>query len=296
MSVLVLGAGVAGHSAVCWLHDWKLPYTWLDDRPQTGGVLRRLHNPLHNTPGQRHPHGASLADALDAERAALHIPPPTRAAITHATHDARGITLHAANQTFGPAHTLILATGTRYRTLDVPGEAEGLAAGYVHQSASGAAHRVAGKPAVMIGGGDAAYEGALILARHGCPVTLLQRGPTSRAQAHFIAEVAQHPLIRVLTGQQVVSIAPTPAGCAVLTADGARHEAAGAFVRIGVAPRLPALWAALDLDAEGYVVVDAAQRTNLPGVLAAGDVTDNPLRSVVCAAGAGARAAHTARA
>ncbi len=295
MSVIILGAGVAGHSAACWLHDWGEAYTWLDDQPEAGGVLRRLHNPLHNTPGQRHADGPSLVRALGAERAALEIPAPRRFEASQVTRSGDELVITDAQGSAVSGRALILATGTCYRRLEVPGEEAGLEAGLVRQSASGYAKQVAGREVAMIGGGDAAYEGALILAAHGCAVHLIQRG-AARARAQFVEQVAATPAIRILSGAQVAAMEPGDGELGLTLDDGARLTVACAFVRVGVSPRLPKLWAPLELDAAGYVVVDRAQRTSLAGVFAAGDVTDCPLRSVVTAAGSGALAAWGARA
>jgi thioredoxin reductase (NADPH) len=294
--IVVLGAGVAGHSAICWLRDWHVPALWLDDQPAPGGLLRRLHNPLHNTPGARYADGPAMVAALDAERAALHIAAPHITTI-HAIQRAEDETLRliAADEAMIPASAIILATGTRYRRLGVPGEQEGLASGLVRQSASGGASAVAGQRVAIVGAGDAAYEGALILAEHGCQVHLLTRGQV-RAQPHFVQRVAAHAAITRHAQTQLAAISPGPLGATLRLVGGGVLEVASVFVRIGVEPQHPALWAEPVRDAQGYLVVDRAQRTSLPGLLAAGDVTDNPLKSVVSAAGDGARAAWTCRA
>ena len=189
---------------------------------------------------------------------------------------------------------VILATGTRYRTLGVPGEAEGLGS-YVLQSSAQHAAAVAGRPVAVVGGGDAASENALNLARVGCAVTLLMRSEP-RARESFREQVAADPNIEVLPiPTTITSLEPRDDGCRLHLDDDSILDVAALFVRISVDPVLPELSPMPERDREGYLVVDREGRTSLPGLLAAGDVTDLPLRGLATAMGAGARAAKIAQ-
>ena len=292
---LIVGAGPAGLSAALWLHELRVPFTWWSADGQLGGTLARVNNPIQTLPGQPLARGKDAVSAWRDHVQALGLPGPAPQAVTELAWSAQGWSAHGLL-----AQQVILATGTRYRRLGLPGELEGLGR-YTSQSASGDAARVAGQTVAMVGGGDAAVEGALILAQRGCQVHLLTRSPTLRARADFIERLKAHPGIRRWPAPtRVLAIHERPQGCALdLEVQGkqAALEVACLFVRVGVEPVVPAIQGpptadALAQDAQGYLIVDRQQRASWPGLWAAGDVISDPLQAVSWALGQGARAAR----
>ncbi len=292
LGVTVIGAGPAGLSAALWLHDFDVPFSWFEATSAVGGTLRRVHNRIKNYPGCLYRNGMDLAQALERHLQDRSLS-PTEATLESIDLSGGPPILTLDGELF-TASRVILALGTRYRTLDVPGEAEGLGK-WVSQSAMADAPRFAGRGVAVVGGGDAAYENALRLARQGCSVKLLMRSEP-RARVSFLRAVEEHPAIEVAPVPTVVNeIEPTVRGC-VLSLDRAgepqRMEVAGLFVRIGVDPLVVDGMRPLRSDREGFLLVDDDGRTSHRQVFAVGDITSRPLRSVATAVGQGALAAQ----
>ncbi|MEM1347589.1 MAG: NAD(P)/FAD-dependent oxidoreductase [Myxococcota bacterium] len=295
----LLGAGAAGLSCMLWLHDYGIDTMWHAPVEDLGGILRRVNNRIHNYVGGRYDHGAHLREAF---RQQLSTTPDldgpsgrTVTGIVFGEEDAPH-TLKLDDGTECTADVVVLATGTRYRALGVPGEEE-LRGEFVAQSGNREGARFAGLSVGLVGGGDAGFENALILAeRHHATVRMLLRNEEFRARDEFVERVRAHPKI---------SFHPFPTSVRAIERFGARARLTlevgpqtehlvvdGLFVRIGTEPVLPELNQGLRADDEGYLHVDHHQRTSRPRVLAAGDVVAHPLRAVATAVGAGARAAY----
>jgi thioredoxin reductase (NADPH) len=151
---------------------------------------------------------------------------------------------------------------------------------------------------VVVGGGDAAFENALLLAEVGCRVTLVARGDL-RARREFRERVARNAAIVVMDRTRVLAIDGDRYVQAVRL-DGPRGtstlEAAGVVVKIGVVPNSEWCAGPLERDAEGYLQIDAELRTSHRRAWAAGDVTRPPVLAMAVAVGQGALAANAIRA
>lgn len=289
---VVVGAGIGGVNAALWLRDLRVPFQWFE-RAQVGGLLWKVRNPIENASGGVYPEGgARLVEEHVAQLRALGDLWPQPREVQSIEIDAQGATLSFAHHGALRARFVILATGTRARRLNIPGE-DGPR---VFRSASAHAQEVQGQEVAVVGGGDAALEGALILARHGCTVHLLCRSAPTGARPSFVEQAGQHPRVRMWPIPTVVE-ALEPHSDSVrarLLTQARAHQldVHAVFVRIGVEPVLPALSVTPALDARGYVQVDADQRSTLEPIFAVGDLSAHPLQAIVKAAGDGARAAH----
>lgn len=293
---LIVGGGVAGLSAALWLRDFGVPFDWVDAGARVGGMLHRVNNRIDNFPGSEWIDGRELAAALREQVFNNNLRPEAATlARLILESDASSGALRADFHDLPSRHyeAVMLATGTRYRTLGVPGESEGMGT-YISQSAMADAARFAGQEVAVVGGGDAALENALRLASFGCRVHLLARS-APRARESFLDEARHNPNITLWpVPTSVTKISPTSKGCALeLRGEDAPAmlAVAGLFVRIGIAPVVPDA-PGLALDERGFVITDADRRTSLPGVFAIGDLRKTPLRSVATAAGDGSLAAR----
>jgi thioredoxin reductase len=150
----------------------------------------------------------------------------------------------------------------------------------------------------VVGGGDAAFENALILAEAGSRVTIASRG-ASRAREEFRARVASHPAIEVLEHTRVTGVLGDREvrGVRLEGPKGPGERAVeGVVIKIGSVPNTEWCRDALACDAEGYIKVDARGRSSLSRVWAAGDVTRPPLLAIAVAAGQAALALADIRA
>jgi thioredoxin reductase (NADPH) len=288
--VLVVGAGPAGLSAALWCRSFGLPVDVVEGGPRLGGQLHRIYHVVENYPGLRAT-GAELVAALEAQAAATGL--ALRCGRAVAGLEPEPLAVRFSDGERERADRLVVATGTRPRTLGVPGEAELTGRG-VYGSATRHRGEVAGVDVVVAGGGDAAYENALLLAEAGCRVTVAVRGAQPRARQSFRDRVESHPAIRVLLATRVDAILGDDRVRAVRLAGpggASEHEAAAVFVKAGVMPNTEWCGDVLAKDAEGYLVVGESLRTSHARIWAAGDVTRPALPSLAHAVGDGARAA-----
>lgn len=300
--VALIGAGAAAISAATWLHLRHVPFIWLSESSRIGGTLNRVHNSFKNYPPNHYPNGAALVADFEKHLRECNIQLPLTQRVEHITitPETQLNTLHFQNPDHSPvfARLVILATGTRYRRLNIPGE-DACNAPYISQSSMADAEKFSGQTVAVVGAGDAAFENALHLAAHGCTVHLLARTHNFRARNAFVQAAKSHPNITIFpTPVTVTKITPTQDNGCVLTLQtptGPQSLSISCiFIRIGVEPVIPSTTPPLQTQPDGYLITDIHQRTNIPTILAAGDLTHNPLRSVATATGSGATAARTA--
>jgi alkyl hydroperoxide reductase subunit F len=207
--------------------------------------------------------------------------------------------VHLANGAVLKAKTIVLATGARWREINVPGERE-----YRNHGVAYCPHcdgpLFKGKRVAVIGGGNSGVEAAIDLAGIVREVTLFEFGAQLRAD-----EVLQRKL-RSLANVTIVTQAQTTE----ITGDGKKVnglvykdlrsgetktvELEGVFVQIGLVPNTEWLKGTVELSKHGEIVVDARGATSVPGVFAAGDVTTVPFKQIVIAVGEGAKASLAA--
>ena len=195
--------------------------------------------------------------------------------------------------------TVILATGARWRNVNVPGEAE-----YRNHGVAYCPHcdgpLFKGKKVAVIGGGNSGVEAAIDLAGVVEHVTLIEFAEQLRADAVLVSRLKSLPNVVILTNAQTTEITGDGQKVNGLSytdrATGQSHhvELAGVFVQIGLVPNTEFLKGTLELSRFGEIMVDAKCHTSVPGVFAAGDVTTVPYKQIVIAAGEGAKAALSA--
>ena len=207
----------------------------------------------------------------------------------HRIHTAKGVE---------EAKTIILAMGAAPRPLGLPCEAALTGAGISYcATCDGAFFR--NRAVAVAGGGDTALSDALYLARFASKVYLIHRRDALRGSAVLQQAVFAEEKIELVWSSVVTELL----GDDVLGGLTVEHvqtketrglDVAALFVAVGTLPRNALIKETLACDAGGYVITDAAMRTSVPGVYAAGDVRNTPLRQVVTAAADGAVAATQA--
>jgi thioredoxin reductase (NADPH) len=194
------------------------------------------------------------------------------------------------------ARTLILAMGAEHRKLGVPGELAFGGKG-VSYCATCDAPFFRDRRTIIVGGGDSAMEEAVSLAKFAAEVLVVHRRREFRASQVMLDRARSVPNIRWLVPYEVEEIVGNSAVSAARLhhlESGARHDeqAGGVFVTIGHVPRSELLHSVVDLDPEGYVLVQGrSSATSVPGIFAAGDLVDRVYRQAVTAAGSGCQAA-----
>jgi thioredoxin reductase (NADPH) len=291
--VIIIGAGPAGLSAALWCDELGLDTLVIEQAGEVGGQLLRVHNPVENYLGVSAANGRELRDLFAAQVEDKEFDLWTGAEITGVDLKAKRVRLRSGEEL--QAIALVIATGVRRKRLNVPGESEFEGRG-VLESGRLDRDKVKGEDVLVVGGGDAACENALLLAEV-CPtVTLVHRGRHLGARPEFAERVKGEHRITVFTettllaihgGERVESVEMLRAGALKPL----RMAVRGVLVRVGVEPNTELFEGRLHTDGRGYVVVTGEQETSAGMVFAAGDVS-NPLAPTVSgAAGAGATAA-----
>jgi len=197
------------------------------------------------------------------------------------------------------ARSVIIATGARWREINVPGERE-----YRNRGVAYCPHcdgpLFKGKRVAVIGGGNSGVEAAIDLAGLVSHVWLIEFDAQLRADAVLTTKLRSLPNVTIVTGAQTTEV--TGDGDRVnglVYRDrqrGALHtlELAGVFVQIGLVPNTDWLKGTVKLSPRGEVEVDARGQTSVPGVFAAGDCTVVPYKQIVIAVGEGAKASLSA--
>jgi len=197
------------------------------------------------------------------------------------------------------AKSVVLATGARWREINVPGEKE-----YRNHGVAYCPHcdgpLFKGKRVSVIGGGNSGVEAAIDLAGLVKHVTLIEFGAELRADAVLQRKLNSLKNVTVITSAQTTEIhgdGKIVNGLSYTDRNsGVSHkvELEGVFVQIGLVPNTEWLKGTLALSRHGEIEVDARGQTSLPGVFAAGDVTTVPYKQIVIAVGEGAKAALSA--
>ena len=294
--VLIVGGGPAGGAAAIYAARKGIRTGIVTER-FGGQVLDTMA--IENFVSVRQTDGPKLALALEEHVRRYEVDVIERqraAALVPASEPGRPIELRLESGASLRARAVILATGARWRSLGVPGEAE-----YRNRGVAYCPHcdgpLFEGRRVAVIGGGNSGVEAAIDLAGIAEHVTLLEFAPQLRADAVLQRKLSSLPNVDVRTHAQTTEVLGDGARVTGLRytdrSGGASHELAlaGVFVQIGLLPNTDWLKGVVALSRHGEIEVDPYGRTNVPGVFAAGDATTVPYKQIVIAMGEGSKAA-----
>lgn len=270
--LVVVGAGPAGLAAGLVAAGLRMRAVVLEAGVEAGGQLRLNPTPLLDVPGHDARSGPALAATLRSQLIARGGELLSGVEVTAVGAETGEVRLGGSRTLIGSA--VLLATGAAPRRLGVPGEDPRPGRG-LSPFARAFGPTVAGRPVVVVGGGDVACEEAALLARLGCPVHLICRGRSLRACPAFRAAALAAPGLTLHTETRLVAIEGDAAveSARVEGPDGPmRIDAAAVVICAGLAPRSGLVVGQCELDAEGAVRVDTRQRTSAGRLYAIGDV------------------------
>jgi thioredoxin reductase (NADPH) len=292
--VIVIGSGPAGYTAALYAARAQLKPIVFEGSVTAGGALMNTTE-VENFPG--FPGGIQGPDLMDAMRkqaerfgAELRAEDVTEVDLTA---DPKRVIVEGETYL---ARAVIIATGSRYRELGVPGEKK-LSGHGVSWCATCDGFFFREQEIAVVGGGDSAMEEALFLTRFAKTVTVIHRRDELRASKIMQERAFANPKIKFRWNSQVSEILGDTKITGLRLRDtvtGAESELAvcGVFVAIGHDPRSELFTGQLATDSEGYLLVEQpSTRTAIPGVFASGDVVDHTYRQAVTAAGTGCAAA-----
>jgi thioredoxin reductase (NADPH) len=300
-NVVIVGSGPAGYTAALYTARADLEPLVIEGF-QWGGLLQQTTD-VENYPG--YPEGVMGPEMMQDLRNQAE-----RFGTRFVTDDATRIELsdggvqrvYVGDQEY-LARAVILAMGAEPKKLGVPGEDE-LAAKGVSYCATCDAAFFRDKPTVVVGGGDTAMEDATFLSKFASEVKIVHRRDEFRASAIMLDRARDTENIELVTPYVIERFEAGENGAlgkAVLAStDGGEDRELvvdGAFVAIGHRPNSELVEGQVDVDENGYVLVEGrSSRTKLAGVFAAGDLIDPVYRQAVTAAGSGCASALDAEA
>jgi thioredoxin reductase (NADPH) len=260
----------------------------VEARARTGGQLYEIPDPVENLPGHPPVRGASLAEALHAQCNALGV---TTLVDTHATLDPKAPRVTLSNGTMLDVGAVVIATGVRRRRLGIPGERT---LANVWTNIGPDRTRFTGARALVVGGGDDAFEHARLLAPHAASVLLVHRSTRFSARPAIRDAVLDDTRVQIRTATVLTRLEGDAQGHVVRAhlqgPEGVcAQDVDAVFVCVGPEPVSEGF--GVGTDARGYVRVDRLQRTTRSQVLAVGDVCCPEAPTLATAFGHGAVAA-----
>jgi thioredoxin reductase (NADPH) len=293
--VVVIGAGPAGLSAALWCRDLGLEPVILDAGSEAGGQLLWTHNPIDNYLGVSAENGREIRDLFvsHVQAAGLDVICGKRAVGI----DPGALEVLFADGSLTSGKAIIAATGVRRRETGIRGLERFFGKGLL-ESGKNEKDSVTGLTVAVVGGGDAAFENALILSETASRVILIHRRDSFTARDEFTSVVASTGNIDVLTSLQVKEVrGEERVGSIVVrnlkTGEQDEIEVGAVIFRIGVVPNSELLSEHVTIDKRGYVIVDDQCRTSAAGIWAVGDVANPVSPTIASAAGMGATSAKS---
>ena len=293
--VIVIGGGAAGYTAAMFTARERLRTVVVERFASGGQVLNCEH--IDNYPGfpdgiAGYTLGPALQQQADAAGAEVRM-----SEVAAVRREGEEIVVETDGEPLR-SRVLIVASGSRFATLNVPGEEEFVGKGISHCASCDGSFFM-NQPVAVVGGGDAAVDEATHLTQYASQVTVIHRRDTLRAAAALQERARANGKIRFRWNAAVRAIDGAEGVQRLLVEDlatGAREPMAvsGVFIYAGLTPNTEFLGGRVPLAETGQIVTDLEMRTAVPGILAAGDVRAASARLLVASAGDGATAARAA--
>lgn len=286
---LIIGSGPAGMTAGLYAARSNLK-VGIIEQGAPGGQMNNTSE-IENYPGYDHISGPELSMNMHAPLEKFGV--ENIYGIVKSIEDAGDVKRVITEDTSYEAKTIILATGAKYRTLDVPGEEEYTSRGVSYCAVcDGAFFR--NQDLLVVGGGDSAVEEAVYLTQFAKSVTIIHRRDELRAQKILQDRAFANDKINFIWDSVVKEIKGTDIKVSGVTVENVKtgelseHEFGGIFIYVGVNP-VTSMVADLGItDEAGWVITDERMMTPKAGIFAIGDVRQKELRQIATAVGDGA--------
>ncbi|MFZ5920427.1 MAG: thioredoxin-disulfide reductase [Chloroflexota bacterium] len=292
VKVLVIGSGPAGFSAALYAARAELSPVVLTGI-ELGGQAALTYT-IENYPGfPEGVGGAQLGELFQkqAEHFGAQVEFDTAESVDFSRRPYRVTTTNGVYL----ADSIIISTGATPRKLAIPGERELTGKG-VSYCATCDGWFFKDKKVVVVGGGDSALEEGLFLTRYASQVTIVHRREELRAGAILQKRAFENPKVKFIWNTIVTEVVGDEKVTALKlqntqTGEASTLETDGLFIFIGHTPNTQIFEGKLEMDSQGYLVINMLMETSVPGVFAAGEAADPHFRQVVTSAGMGAAAA-----
>lgn len=286
--LIIIGGGPAGLSAAIYASRYKLNLIVFSKN--MGGLAATAHK-VCNFPSYNEVKGFELMERFTKHAEELGAP-INYEEITEIERKDKGFIIHTEKEKF-KCKKIIFAGGTIRTRLNVPGEGKFIGRGVSYCTTCDAAF-FKNKTVAVIGGSDAALTSALLLCEYADKVYIIYRGEAFiRGDPTWVEIVNNNKKIIKIFKEEIVEIVGNNSVEKIKLKSGKEMKMDGVFVEIGSVPETNLLAPLkVALDEKGYIVVDKDQKTNVHGLFAAGDITNNKLKQIVTASAEGAVAAY----
>lgn len=290
--LIIIGAGPAGLAASIYASRYKINHLVIGKEP--GGQANEAHQ-IENWPGTLSISGFDLGRKMreHAEKLGAQILMDSVSGVKK-NNDIFEITTHTAQYR---AKNIILALGMEYRKLQIPGEAEFKGKGVSYCPTCDAAF-FKGKIVAVVGGANSAASAALLLSEHANRVYLVYRGEKLKADPAYQEKISKNEKIEVIYSTNIREIKGEKSVEKIILDNKYNEndelEVQGVFIEIGSEPGVGLTkQLGVNVDEQGFIIINPDQSTNVEGIYAAGDATtgSNKMRQILTAAAEGAVAA-----
>lgn len=292
--VLIIGGGPAAMTAAvyCMRKGVKTGFVTKEMGGQVGET-----SGIENYLGYKYIEGHELVNKFSDQVKQFEIALKEGVAVTKIIDgDKKTIILESGEKYWAKA--IIIATGNRWKKLNVPGEDALVGKGVAYCTICDAPF-FAGKKVVVVGGGNSGVEGAIDLAKVAAQVTVVQFLDKLTADKILIDKLQEYKNVSILYEHEVKEIHGNERVNGVTVVDRKtkqekKLQVDGVFIQIGLSPNSDLAKGIVEINERGEIIVDCACRTSAEGIFAAGDVTSVPYKQIIIAAGEGAKAALSA--
>lgn len=292
--VVIIGGGVAGLTAALYASREGLDTLVIEKGAmggQAGSTMR-----MENFPGfDEGISGSEFAERLTRQARKFGVEILQAAEVASISQQETYLCVNTEDGTEYGAKAVLLATGARYRRMNIPGEEE-LIGSSVHFCATCDGAFYKGKKILVVGGGNSGFEEGLFLTKFASQVDIVEFLPQVRASKLLQDTVAEMPMMHVTVNHAVRELIGRGKLDKIIVEDratGALDEWKydGIFVFIGLSPNSDLVRSLVNVNDSGFIVTDATLMTSAPGIFAAGDVRAGSTKQAAAAAGEGATAA-----
>ena len=294
--VIVIGAGAAGLTAGIYLSRAKVS-TLILNEGAVGGQMVLTHE-IANYPGVESISGYQLARNMKTQAQKFGCVIKSNIKITNLDIAGEIKSVEVNNKEVYTAHSIILATGGKSRTLGVPGEEQFKGKG-ISYCATCDGDFFQDKEIIVVGGGNSALEEAVSLTKYASKVTIVHQFDNFQALEHYVEEAKNNSKINFIMESKIIEFSGDESLKKVRIQNQATQEIAemdvdGVFIFIGYVPNTEKIGDKIALNNYGEIIVDKNMATNIAGVYAAGDSIAKRYRQVTTAVADGTIAALSA--
>lgn len=294
--VIVIGAGAAGLTAGIYLSRAKVK-TLILNKGAVGGQMVLTHE-IANYPGVENISGYQLARNMKTQAQKFGCVIKSNIKITNLELEGETKSVEVNNKEVYTAHSIILATGGKSRTLGVPGEDDFKGKG-ISYCATCDGDFFQDKEIIVVGGGNSALEEAVSLTKYASKVTIVHQFDNFQALEHYVEEAKNNPKINFVMESKIIDFIGDESLRRVRIQHQATQEITemnidGVFIFIGYVPNTEKIGDKVALNNYGEIIVDKNMATNIAGVYAAGDSIAKRYRQVTTAVADGTIAALSA--